>query len=48
MNYNENLTMIYIMFVLVGIPLLFFILIVLAIPWIIKQLTYEVYTYNSA
>ncbi|MCB2312984.1 DUF2500 domain-containing protein [Clostridium tagluense] len=47
MNSNEKITMIYLMFVLVGIPVLFFILIVWGIPWIIRQLTYEVCTYKT-
>ena len=47
MNSNENLTTIYLMFVLVGIPVLFFILVVWGIPWIIRQLTYEACTYKT-
>ncbi len=47
MNTNENLTMIYVMFVLVGIPVLFLVLIVWGIPWIIRQLNYEVCTYKT-
>jgi hypothetical protein len=47
MNSNENLTMIYLMFVLVGIPVLFFILIFQGIPWIIRQLAYDICTYKT-
>ena len=44
MNANENISLIYVMFIFVGIPLLFFILIIWGIKWVIRQLTSEVCT----
>ena len=47
MNSNQNITIIYLTLVFIGIPLLFFLLIVWGIPWIIRQLTYELCTYKT-
>lgn len=47
MNSNDNIALLYVIFILVVIPCLFFMLIVWGIPWIIRQLTYEVCTYKT-
>ncbi len=47
MNSNENIAFLYIVFSFLVIPFLFFLLIVWGIPWIIRQLTYEVCTYKT-
>jgi hypothetical protein len=44
MNSNENITMIFVVLVLVVIPTLLFLLIFYGIRWIIRQLTSEVCT----
>ena len=47
MNSNENIALIYVVFSFLVIPFIFFLLIVWGIPWIIRQLTYEVCTYKT-
>lgn len=47
MNSNENLSLLYVLFILIIMPSLFFLLILYGIPWVIRQINYEVCTYGT-
>ncbi|GCD12734.1 hypothetical protein [Clostridium tagluense] len=44
MNYNDSISVIYVIFILIGIPTLLFILFIFGIKWAIRRLISEVCT----
>ena len=47
MNSSEKLGLLYLLFSLITMTALFFLLIVWLIPWIIRQINYEICTYKT-